>query len=192
MTKQYSSQAVKNKRAPTPLSLREPLQVATAVIRAVRTGRAWDGQAVSPYGSLADLYRELLEEGLPQWHAQHQGYLYLAVNASWPGVLKIGCTRRSVEARMASLSTAGVATPWRALWSLVVHDAHYLEAKVHHACAQSRLGKEFFSTAPEFAQALVQQVTQADAAQLTEGLQLWVGPAVLEACFGPAPSRVLH
>lgn len=194
MSYQYSAQApTGRKRTPLrDLSFREPTQVAGAVIQALRTSRPWEGQTLAPYGPLADLYRELLEEGVPSWCEQHQGHLYLAVNASWPGLVKIGCTRRSVASRMASLSAAGVATPWRALWSLAVHDAYALETQAHRACSAWRVEREFFSVPPAQAQTLIQTVCQADARQLAGGLALWVGEDVLRQCFPLANAPQLH
>jgi hypothetical protein len=118
----------------------EPKAAAARAIQSARAGTP----VYFEDGPVGDLERDALAEGLPLWLEAKAGYLYLAANASWPGLYKLGCTRKTVEARMRGLSGAGVATPWVAAHSWSVHDAHGLEALAHRACKQWRVQKELF------------------------------------------------
>ncbi|KVP39717.1 hypothetical protein WJ87_05910 [Burkholderia ubonensis] len=144
-----------------------------AAARAIQLARAGE----HPYfeeGQLGDIERDALVEGLPLWLAAKAGSLYLAANASWPGLFKIGCTRKSVESRMRQLSGAGVPTPWVACQSWLVHDAHGLEAMAHRACQQWRVTGELFHASAEALIRAIDAVVTQDRQILTSHLSIYL------------------
>lgn len=167
----------------------DPLPAATRAVQLARRG-----EAVSfDEGEVGDLEREALIEGLPQWRASHAGHLYLAANASWPGLHKIGCTRRAVEKRMAELSGTGMATPWFVVFSWEVYDAFGLEAQVKRACEQwrvpgqgGRAPSELFAAHYSVLRETVDRVIAADIALLERG----VGPEIVRQVFDAGQSGV--
>lgn len=160
----------------------------TAAARAIQLARA--GQCPSfDEGPIGDIERDALAEGIPLWLKAKSGHLYLAANASWPGLYKIGCTRRNVEARMRQLSGAGVPTPWVPYHTWAVHDAHGLEAQAHRACSQwmvdiqLKVKSEMFGAPAQELMRVVGDVVAADIARLTASLGLF-----LPDSFGQAPT----
>ncbi len=141
--------------------------------RAVLTARS--GESLSfDEGELGDYERDALVEGLPLWLKAKAGNLYLAANVSWPGLFKIGCTRRTVAQRMRQLSGSGVATPWLALQAWRVHDAHGLEARVHKACEAWRFKGELFRADPQQLVSIVDRVVDDDVRRLEKTLRFWL------------------
>jgi hypothetical protein len=146
-----------------------------AAARAVQLARA--GQSPSfDDGPVGDIERDALAEGIPLWLEAKSGVLYLAANASWPGLYKIGCTRRSVDARMRQLSGAGVPTPWVPYQTWPVHDAHGVEALAHRAChrwlvdVQRKVRSELFGAPAEVLQQTIAAVIAKDKASLAGAL----------------------
>lgn len=76
-----------------------------------------------------------------------KGYVYILTNPSMPGVVKIGKTTRSAEARAAELFQTGVPTPFIVAYSVFTPDCHDLEATIHHCLPDRRVSKdrEFFA-----------------------------------------------
>ncbi|KVP96798.1 hypothetical protein WJ97_13030 [Burkholderia ubonensis] len=144
-----------------------------AATRAIQLARAGE-QPYFEEGQLGDIERDALVQGLPLWFAAKAGSLYLAANASWPGLFKIGCTRKSVESRMRQLSGAGVATPWVAVHSWSVHDAHGLEAMAHRACAKWRVEKELFNAPAQTLILSVESVVSRERAILADKLSIYL------------------
>jgi len=153
----------------------EPMAAAARAIQLARSGTPLYFED----GPVGDLERDALAEGLPLWLEAKSGHLYLAANASWPGLYKLGCTRKTVEARMRGLSGAGVATPWVAAHSWAVHDAHGLEALAHRACEQWRsLGsKELFHASFDVLVDIVNETVQNDSEKLAAGLAIFLPTA---------------
>jgi hypothetical protein len=146
-----------------------------AAARAIQLARA--GQSPSfDDGPVGDIERDALAEGIPLWLEAKSGHLYLAANASWPGLYKIGCTRRSVEARMRQLSGAGVPTPWVPYQAWPVHDAHGVEALAHRAChrwmvdLQLKVRSEMFGAPAEVLQHAIEDVLAQDRTALRASL----------------------
>lgn len=146
----------------------------SAVSRAVKLVRL-RRPLVFDEGVVGDCQREALEEGLSAWRETRAGHLYIAMNASWPGTYKVGCTQRSVEARMRQLSGSGVATPWVAVASWSVYDAHGLEAMAHKACQSWQVKGELFQVPFEVLRATVDAVVQEDARLLAAELGVFGG-----------------
>lgn len=78
------------------------------------------------------------------------GMVYLLVNRSMPGLVKIGRPSRSVDTRVRELSTAtGVPTPFEVILDLFVRDSAKAERLVHKNLAPYHIAanREFFSRA---------------------------------------------
>ncbi|WP_434715669.1 GIY-YIG nuclease family protein [Paraburkholderia sp. A3RO-2L] len=149
----------------------------TAAARAIQQARG-GSPVYFDDGPVGDLERDALAEGLPLWLEAKGGCIYLAANASWPGLFKIGCTRRSVESRMRQLGGAGMATPWVAVQVWEVHDAHGLEARAHKACQKWQVKGELFHAALVDLVEAIEAVIAADRAAVA---------AAAEAVFLPTP-----
>ena len=82
-----------------------------------------------------------------------QGWVYVMVNPSMPGCIKVGRTTRPPEERAAELSQAtGVATPFLVVFEQLFADCALAERDIHHAL-QARgervaANREFFRTPP--------------------------------------------
>lgn len=62
------------------------------------------------------------------------GYVYVLINYSMPGVVKIGRTERPTAARLMELSSAtGVPTPFELVYDVFVEDCAAAEATLHRA-----------------------------------------------------------
>ena len=79
-----------------------------------------------------------------------QGYVYLLMNPSYIGMLKIGKTTKQPEERVRELSSAtGVPTPFVLLYSIRVSDCDYVEKSIHreleHLGFRNSTNREFFN-----------------------------------------------
>lgn len=74
------------------------------------------------------------------------GYVYILLNHSMPGILKVGKTRRDPRARARELSTTSVPTPYVVAFELFSDDYDDLEKKMHLALSDFRVSpnREFF------------------------------------------------
>lgn len=133
---------------------------------------------------IGDLEREALVEGLPLWRAARAGHLYLAANASWPGLYKLGCTRRAVQTRIAELGGAGMATPWLIVFSWSVYDAHGLEARAKGACAPWHQHGELFAAHFDVLRAAVDAAIAEDRALLERHVGASFAPGILAEWLG--------
>lgn len=160
-----------------------------AVERAVRLARK-DCPVCFDDGEVGDLARDALVAGLPLWHKARSGHLYLAANASWAGLYKIGCTRRSVMARMAQLNSEGVPTPWLAIASWAVYDAHGLEALAHRACAKWHITGEMFQAPYQDLIQCINECIDADRERLAQYLGRHLMPDLLDDLLGGVSCQI--
>ena len=74
------------------------------------------------------------------------GYVYILVNASMPGLVKIGKTERTVDQRTSELFTTGVPEPFEIAFMLSSEAYERLESEIHKGLAEYRvsLQREFF------------------------------------------------
>jgi len=88
------------------------------------------------------------------------GFLYVLTNPRMPGLLKIGCTTRSVEERVEELNAAtGVPVPFVVEAVFPSMAPMEDEARVHEWLKKARLvGREFFETDLRDAVAAIQSV----------------------------------
>lgn len=88
-------------------------------------------------------------------------HVYVLTNASFPGLVKIGMTRREVWRRVNELSgSTGVPTPFELVKAYRVEDAKFAERLIHTKLASKRLAsnKEFFNMGAADAVAFIDQV----------------------------------
>ncbi|MDK2634944.1 GIY-YIG nuclease family protein [Pantoea stewartii subsp. indologenes] len=74
------------------------------------------------------------------------GYVYILVNPSMPGLIKIGRTLRDSRMRARELSSTGVPTPFQVAFEIFAEQHETLEAKVHLELTDFRVNaaREFF------------------------------------------------
>lgn len=74
------------------------------------------------------------------------GYVYILINESMPGLIKIGRTIRDTRERARELSSTGVPTPFQVAFELFTEDCETLERTVQHTLDEFRVStnREFF------------------------------------------------
>lgn len=74
------------------------------------------------------------------------GYVYILINPSMPGLIKIGCTRMDCRGRARKLYTTGVPTPFEVAFEVFSDDHEVLEDQIHAKLSDFRPNKdrEFF------------------------------------------------
>lgn len=91
-----------------------------------------------------------VEESVLELNNGTKGHLYILINASMPGLIKIGMTTRDVEERAHELSqSTGVPTPFIVAYEKYVHDC-YTGEKIVHSILESegyrvKKNREFFN-----------------------------------------------
>lgn len=80
-----------------------------------------------------------------------KGHVYVFVNSSMPGKVKVGKTRKDPTARAAELSGTGVPVPFVVAYSVLVSDCDEVERLVHARLAASRVNekREFFKVSSQ-------------------------------------------
>ena len=89
-------------------------------------------------------------------------WIYFATNASMPGLLKIGFTRRSPADRLTELDTTGVPQPFEVAYVACVNHAQTLESNLHLRLSHARVrgGREFFAVELEKARAALVEICE--------------------------------
>jgi len=74
------------------------------------------------------------------------GYVYILINSSMPGLIKIGRTFRDSKARARELRSTGVPTPFEVAFELFSESHEELEQKLHDQISEFRVSydREFF------------------------------------------------
>ncbi|EKN5158562.1 GIY-YIG nuclease family protein [Yersinia enterocolitica] len=74
------------------------------------------------------------------------GYVYILVNPSMPGLIKVGRTLRDSRMRARELSSTGVPTPFQVAFEIFAEQHETLEARVHLELTDFRVNtsREFF------------------------------------------------
>ena len=96
--------------------------------------------------------------------------VYVLTNEAMPGLIKIGLTSDSVEARLTSLSSfTGVPLAFECYFAAEVKDATRLEKTLHQLFAESRINpkREFFRLDPE---KVVLAISIGDFKEMTPGI----------------------
>ncbi len=80
------------------------------------------------------------------------GIIYILINETMPGLVKVGMTTSTLEQRVADLSRAtGVPLPFEVFYAAQVNDIQFVEERLHRAFDSHRINpkREFFRVAPE-------------------------------------------
>ena len=74
------------------------------------------------------------------------GYIYILSNPSLPGLLKIGCSKRSGKVRAKELSNTSSPSPFRLVFEVFCEDCFSIGKKVFESLKDSRVSdrREFF------------------------------------------------
>ncbi len=74
------------------------------------------------------------------------GYVYILINNSMPGIIKIGKTKRDVKKRARELSNTSIPTPFIIAFEIFVQDVDSIEYFVHEILNDFRINpnREFF------------------------------------------------
>ena len=98
-----------------------------------------------------------------QHDAEGRECLYVLINVAMPGLVKIGHTDRSAEARARELSAGtGIPAPYTVFRSYAVSDGAAAERRVHERLLDFRFSddREFFSMDPETAASAIEDILQ--------------------------------
>lgn len=90
----------------------------------------------------------------PEW-------IYVLVNVSMHGMVKVGMTTNTVEERAKEINAAtGVPTPWIPVFKFKCYGSRYLEKEVHDYLQQYRVAnnREMFSTDAMTAQKIIEKL----------------------------------
>lgn len=88
-------------------------------------------------------------------------YVYVLVNKSMPGMVKIGMTTDTPQKRAYDINKAtGVPTPWIPVWWLKCYASGILERRVHEHLSQYRVAdnREMFSIDSVTAQRVIEEI----------------------------------
>jgi hypothetical protein len=114
--------------------------------------------------------------------SRRRGWVYVLTNRAMPGLVKIGCTKRTPEERARELSDkTGVPAPFVVAWSWPVSDWEAVERLTHNrldACRPNH-NREFFSCSVSKAARAIKHAARA-----------YLRPAWLRLLIGPHRGRV--
>ena len=91
----------------------------------------------------------------------NMGYVYILVNDSMPGLIKIGRTARNGSVRAKNLSNStGIPTPFRVAFELSSEEYIGLEKEIHSSLAENRVAsnREFFKCSVDEAKELLKEL----------------------------------
>ncbi len=80
-----------------------------------------------------------------------RGCVYILINESFPGLVKIGRTGGSVSGRIAQLNSTGTPTPFECHYAAYVDDMNLVEKHLHDHFSDYRVNekREFFKISPK-------------------------------------------
>lgn len=89
----------------------------------------------------------------------NSGYVYILINESMPGLIKIGKTQRDSRSRARELFKTGVPTPFQVAFEIFSDDYEKVEKKVHDEISDFRVNhtREFFKYPIDKAITILQQ-----------------------------------
>ena len=93
-------------------------------------------------------YYTARKKGIYNKKGEGDQWVYILENDSQPGLLKIGYTKLTPDARAKQISNAtGVPLPYKVAWAYRCFNGELLEGEVHHALKNYRVNnqREFFS-----------------------------------------------
>ena len=87
-----------------------------------------------------------------------KGWVYVIVNRSMPGLVKVGFTLKDPELRAQELSHSGAPHPYLVEYEALVDEPRGVEQAAHSQLRSVREGKEWFRCSPEEAVATIKEV----------------------------------
>lgn len=95
----------------------------------------------------------------------NEGYIYILENKGQPGILKIGYTDRTPQARVKEINSGtGVITPWFIANAFPCKSPAQIESIIHDQLNQYRINKEGFGiTIPTAEQVIIQIIDENNA-----------------------------
>lgn len=132
------------------------------------------------------------------------GYVYILINSSMPGLIKVGRTFRDAKARARELHTTGVPTPFEVAFELFSEDHEALEQRLHEQIAEFRVAgnREFFryplKRAIEHLQEISSPPKHSSSAYCAEGIfhdltkkyRTWLKPTIVDVRIVQTQERV--
>ncbi|WP_374328854.1 GIY-YIG nuclease family protein [Azonexus sp.] len=132
------------------------------------------------------------------------GYVYILMNSSMPGLLKVGRTFRDSKARARELHTTGVPTPFEVAFELFAENHEELEQKLHDHLSEFRVSgnREFFRyplrLAIQHLQGLSSPPKESSSAycaesifqELSEKYKAWLKPTIVDVRIVQTQERV--
>lgn len=132
------------------------------------------------------------------------GYVYILVNPSMPGLIKVGRTLRDSRMRARELSSTGVPTPFQVAFEIFAEQHETLEARVHLELTDFRVNaaREFFRYPLDKAIALLinlaepiqstaeQYVAEDVTQRLREKYSMFLRPDIVSVRVVQVPGRV--
>jgi len=90
-----------------------------------------------------------------------KGFVYILINSSLPGMVKIGMTEKDPVDRAAQLSTTAIPHPFEVYGYVEVADCKRLEKQMHRKLKSKRISRkrEFFKVSPEYALKLLEKTS---------------------------------
>jgi hypothetical protein len=104
------------------------------------------------------LYEPIVD---PSGAVRKEEWIYVLVNKSMLGMVKIGMTTNTVEERTKQINTAtGIPTPWIPVYKFKCYGSRYLEKEVHDYLAQYRVAgnREMFAINAVTAQEIIEKL----------------------------------
>jgi hypothetical protein len=88
-----------------------------------------------------------------------RGWVYIIVNKSMPGLVKVGYTDRSPNKRATELTGTGMPTPYSVAYSVQLPGARNVEQQVHRRLTHLSAGKEWFRCTVAVSRAAIEDVS---------------------------------
>lgn len=132
------------------------------------------------------------------------GYVYILINTSMPGLLKVGRTFRDAKARARELQSTGVPTPFEVAFELFAEDHETLEQKLHERLSDFRVtgNREFFRYPLRLAIQHLQELSSPPKEptsvysaksifrELSEKYEAWLDPTIVDVRIVQTQERV--
>jgi hypothetical protein len=107
-----------------------------------------------------------------------RGWVYVIMNKSMPGILKVGFTTKDPALRADELNNTGTPFAYEVLYDIHVPDPQGLEQRVHQALDAFHAGKEWFKCSVPHAISAIR--AQAGSAKIYETVNEAVSVAITE------------
>lgn len=103
---------------------------------------------------------QFAEEAMNEHMQARHGKIYIAFNETYPSIIKIGRTSKSIDEREKSLNSAGVIGKLRMIGWCETHDSILTETYIHQRLKEFSHEKEFFNITPESAASIINECSE--------------------------------